>query len=269
MGDSYTRLVTSLLALSVGNSRTHIGRFDDLGAGLSASEQIENAHADLIVERVAHHFGMLDTDDAVVALASVNDRIADALVARLEGRLATTIVRIGRDLSAPISTRLDPGVKTGVDRLLCAAAAYRTLKQACVVIDCGTAITIDFVDGEGTFHGGAIAPGAQLQLDALHTRTAALPEVRFREPDAEPVGRNTEQAMLQGVVHGVRGLVQRLVERYAEAQGAFPIVVATGGDAQTLLQDTELVDRIVPDLVLMGIAAAVGSDLVDDAACDE
>ena len=261
--------MTAILALSVGNSRTQLGRFEDVATGLAASEQVENEHTDLIVERAAIHFRELADEEAVVALASVNDPVADSLVARLEGRLGVTVRRVGSDLAPPISTRLDRGVRTGVDRLLCAAAAYRTLKQACVVVDCGTAVTIDFVDGIGTFHGGAIAPGAQLQLDSLHSRTAALPSVRFREPDDEACGRNTEQAMLQGVAHGIRGLVQRLVERYAEAQGAFPMVVATGGDAPALLHDMEFIDRIVPDLVLMGIAAAVEADLVDEPASDE
>ena len=74
--------------------------------------------------------------------------------------------------------QLDPETITGVDRLLNAAAAYATLKQACVVVDAGTAVTVDFVDGHGTFHGGAIAPGARLQIDALHRGTDALPDVQ-------------------------------------------------------------------------------------------
>ncbi|MSR28969.1 MAG: type III pantothenate kinase [Phycisphaerales bacterium] len=261
--------MSAILAISVGNSRTQLGRFEEGSAEIVASECIPNSQVELIVERAAHHFEALVDETAVVALASVNDSMAHGLVARLEGRLATSITRIGRDLSAPISTRLDPRTQTGIDRLLCATAAYRVLKQACVVVDCGTAITVDFVDGEGTYHGGAIAPGAQLQLDALHDGTDALPRVAFAVPDKDSFGRNTEQAMLQGVYQGIRGLVHRLVEQYAEAQGAFPVVVATGGDAATILEHEECVDRIVPDLVLMGIAAAVEAGLVDEGTDEE
>ncbi len=258
--------MTAILAISVGNSRTQLGRFDDGSSELTASECIPNDQTDLIVERAAHYFAALSDDEAVVAIASVNDAIALPLIARLEGRMGVSITRIGRDLSPPISTRLDPKTKTGVDRLLGAAAAYRVLKQACVIVDCGTAVTVDFVDGEGTYHGGAIAPGAQMQLDALHRGTAALPAIQFTAPMDEPFGRNTEQAMLQGVTNGIRGLVQRLVEQYAEAQGAFPMVVATGGDAALLLEHEDFVDRIVPDLVLVGIATTVEAGLVDESA---
>jgi type III pantothenate kinase len=131
-------------------------------------------------------------------------------------------------------------------------------KQAVIVVDAGTAVTVDFIDGEGTFHGGAIAPGAQVQLDSLHARTAALPKLRFERPsDEEAFGRNTVAAMQLGVYEGIRGLVQSLVERYATSYGAFPLVLATGGDAETLFADCPSVQRVVPDLVLQGIRVAV------------
>lgn len=261
--------MTAILAISVGNSRTQIGRFHDGAGQLDASEHVDNSQLDLIVDRIAHHWQELDDSEALVAMASVNDSLADGLEARVAARLNTDVSRIGRDLSPPISTRLDRNTRTGVDRLLCAVAAYRTLKQACVVVDCGTAVTVDFVDGEGVFHGGAIAPGANMQLLALHEHTDALPLVKFELPDDEHFGRNTQQAMLQGVYHGIRALVQRLTERYAEALGTFPLVVATGGDAQEILGEGEFVDRVVPDLVLMGIAATGVAGLVDESADSE
>ncbi len=255
--------MTAILAISVGNTRTQIGRFVDGSETLDASEHIANADLGVIVDRVAHHWQELADEEAVVAIASVNDAVAKPLEARIGGRLGIDVIRIGRDIAPAISTRLDPQAKVGVDRLLCALAAFHTLKQACVVIDAGTAVTIDFVDGEGTFHGGIIAPGAQLQLNALHGGTDALPEVAFTIPDNEPYGRNTEQAMLQGVFFGIRGLVQCMVERYADSFGSFPMVVATGGDSATILEHHDFVDRVVPDLLLIGIALSVVADLTD------
>jgi len=265
----YTRFVTAILAISIGNTRTHIGRFLDGAEELDASEQILNTESELIVERIAHHWENLDDDEAVVAIASVNDVFAKPLEARISGRLGVDVSRIGRDIAPAISTKLDPKAKTGVDRLLCATAAFHRLKQACIVIDAGTAITIDFVDGVGTFHGGVIAPGAQMQLNALHEHTDALPEISFAIPDNEPHGRNTEQAMLQGVFFGIRGLVQRMIERYADSFGSFPMVVATGGDAQAILENEDFVDRVVPDLILLGIAISVIAGFVDESAAEE
>jgi type III pantothenate kinase len=165
---------------------------------------------------------------------------------------------VERDIAVPIGRQLDPESMVGDDRLLNAAAAYNTAKQACVVVDAGTAVTIDFVDGAGTFHGGAIVPGAKMMLDALHERTEQLPEVAMQRP-VEAIGHSTAEAMRCGAFHGIRGMVRELVERYAEAAGGYPLVIATGGDAKLLFEDDELIERIVPDLTLMGMAVTLES----------
>jgi type III pantothenate kinase len=103
-----------------------------------------------------------------------------------------------------------------------------------------------------------------MQLRALHEHTDALPAITFRKPSDEAWGRNTSEAMLRGVYEGVRGLVWKLVERYAEAYGAYPLVIATGGDAEDLFGQDELVNRIVPDLTLQGMAVAARHALAAD-----
>ena len=126
-----------------------------------------------------------------------------------------------------------------------------------------------FIDGEGVFHGGVIAPGAQMQLDALHERTDGLPELDFSMPEGEPFGRNTAAAMQRGVANGIRGLAWRMIEEFATAYEAFPLVVATGGDAETLFKGDELINRMVPDLELRGIAVAVRHALTENIDADE
>lgn len=245
-----------LLAISVGNTRTAIAAFVD--GAIRASDRVDHGDPEALAQSAERLWRSLEpADDRVCVIASVNDPIADPLERALEDRLGIEIDRIGRDLAAPIGECLDPGTRPGSDRLLNAAAAWDVMKSACIVVDAGTAVTVDFIDGEGVFHGGAIAPGAAMQLAALHEHTAALPRVAFAQPDDVPFGRNTAEAMLQGVYHGIRGLVWRLVERYAQGYGAFPPVIATGGDAQVLFGDDELIDRLVPDLTLLGIALAV------------
>ena len=155
----------------------------------------------------------------------------------------------------------------GQDRLLCAVGASVRAEQACVVVDAGTAITVDFVDGEGTFQGGIIAPGVQMMLDALHERTAALPKVPFALPDRAlgPFGKDTTHAMRLGVLNAARGLARHTIEQYAEAFGGYPQIVATGGDAPALFEHDDLVEHIVPDLQLIGIAEACARVLDADA----
>jgi type III pantothenate kinase len=214
-----------------------------------------------------------------IVIASVNPTVADALHKALRDAGEENIYRIGRDIQIPMQHTLDDASTLGQDRLLCAFGAYARAKQACVVVDAGTAVTVDFVDGEGVFHGGVIAPGAKMMLDSMHEKTAQLPQVALggqplrggagaeasQEPTSaegdgppNPFGKNTQGAMLLGVTNSIRGLVQYTVEQFAEFFGGYPQVVATGGDADALFgeqvsQGGGIVESIVPDLQLIGI----------------
>jgi type III pantothenate kinase len=244
-----------LIAIDVGNSCTRVAAVSDT----SITEPVSQSNGDLgaVTEAVLRHRETLsEASPRPIVIGSVNDAFADQLASALRDQLSEEMYRVGPDLPVPIKCELAPETITGVDRLLNAAAAFDVLKQACIVVDAGTAVTVDFIDGEGTFHGGAIAPGGRMQLQALHEHTEALPDLEFTAPDADAFGRSTGQAMLQGVHFGIQGLVRTLAEQYAEHYGAYPTIVATGGDADTLFRGDELIDRIVPDLTLQGIAVA-------------
>jgi len=251
-----------LIAISTGNTRTHLGLLRD--EAVEDPRTISNDDLPAIIDVVTGWWrslhGSTDAEPsarrAAIVLASVNESVSGSIASAIRDQLGTEVYVIGEDLPVPIGRSLDPETITGDDRLLNAAAAFDRVKQACIVIDAGTAVTVDFVDGEGTFHGGAIAPGAAMQLRALHDHTAALPEIALRAPDEETFGRSTGEAMLNGVVHGIRGMVQRLIERYSERYGAFPLVIATGGDAALLFEHEAIVNRIVPELTLVGIGVA-------------
>lgn len=253
--------LSNLIAINVGNSRTHLGRFTD--GELQEAVHFKCDDLTPILQKIVEWWKEIaEIPHASIVLASVNESESTRLVSAVKDQLSVDVYRVGDDLPVPIGRQLDPETITGIDRLLNASAAYDLIKQACVVVDVGTAITIDFIDGEGTFHGGAIAPGARLQLQSLHENTSALPDIEFAAPNGEAFGRSTSQAMLQGVFHGIRGMVWKLIERYAEEYGAFPTVIATGGDADLIFKDDELIDRIVPDLTLMGIYVTAKITLV-------
>jgi type III pantothenate kinase len=246
-----------LLAISVGNTRTKWARCDS--GGVEASGAIDNA--DLVAQprvgaEVLAQSGS-DPDSVACVLASVNDPVADRIGAGLSPLLARGVLRVRRDLEIPIRHALRDDTTVGTDRLLNALAAYRKSKQACVIVDAGTAITVDFVDGQGVYHGGAIAPGLDMMLRALHEHTAALPSLRYEHPILDegqgPFGRDTKAAMLQGVRSAGIGMTRYLVEQYAEYYGGYPIVIATGGNARLLFDADEVVEHIVPELTLLGI----------------
>jgi type III pantothenate kinase len=103
-----------------------------------------------------------------------------------------------------------------------------------------------------------------MQLQAMHNGTSALPEVEFTAPLQEAFGKNTAQAMLQGVFHGIQGMVRQLCEQYSMRYGAYPRIIATGGDAETLFKNDDLIEQIIPDLQLQGIAVSVRHTMAEE-----
>lgn len=241
----------NLLAINVGNTRSQFAAFvdDQIQDVTHLPHGTSQSLADALTQAAAP---LEARDDAVIYLSSTNGKQAERVAAEVRKVLGRPVVRMEHDINVPIGRKLDPESITGEDRLLNAAAAYDRLKQACIVIDAGTAVTVDFVDGEGTFHGGAILPGARMMLEALHQYTAQLPEIAVKQP-TENIGHNTAEAMLSGVYHGIRGAVRELTEKYAETYGAYPQIIATGGDSKLLFEGYELVESIVPDLTLWGM----------------
>lgn len=253
-----------ILAISVGNTNTQFARFQESEQPGERTVVPNSERADLIESLVCAAEPLRDVARGAIVLASVNDPVAEVIETTLKNRLGVDVYRLGRDLDIAIEQATSAATRTGQDRLLNALAAFNLFKQACTVVDAGTAVTVDFVDGVGVFQGGAIAPGAHLALSAMRGATAALPAVALRRPEPGVFGKDTEQAMLNGVCFGIQGMVRMLVERYAESYEAYPLVVTTGGDAELLFGEDPIVEKIVPDLTLRGIALACRRALIED-----
>lgn len=235
-----------LVAVCVGNTRTRVGVISDW----KVQEGRSVAHDE--VARVCEQLREANGASGFV-ISSVNKPVSVKLEMELESKAAVYVV--GRDVEIPMMHALDDASTVGQDRLLDAVGAFARLKEACIVADLGTAITIDFVDGQGTFQGGIIAPGVRAMMRAMHDCASALPDLEFEVPDGErgPFGKDTAHAMKLGVRNAVCGLLRETVERFAERFGTFPTVIATGGDAG-LVEEDPMVDRVVPDLQMMGVA---------------
>ena len=141
----------------------------------------------------------------------------------------------------------------GPDRLANAVAAKHRFGAPVVVVDFGTAVTFDVVSRAGRYIGGIITPGLAAMTDYLHEKTALLPKIRIREVTAV-VGKNTEQAMLIGAVHGYRGLVRELIaELKRELKVKNLPVVATGGYARLMAAKLPEISAVEPNLTLEGL----------------
>ncbi|MFT5423514.1 MAG: type III pantothenate kinase [Phycisphaerales bacterium] len=250
-----------LIAVAVGNTRTRVGVFHH--AELTESSAMPNSEIESVVAHVSALLEKLDAaDDPVVVIASVKPSVSGPLVKAIKAVGGATVYRVGGagggDLPIHINHTLDDeGAKTvGQDRLLNALGAFGRTGQATVVVDAGTAVTVDFVDGQGTFCGGAIAPGLNMMLDSLDDHAENLPRVTFEAPpEDQPFGVNTPAAICLGVSGMIQGLVRALTERYALSYGGYPQIVATGGDLG-LLEADGVIEHFVPDLQLIGIQVA-------------
>jgi type III pantothenate kinase len=244
----------NLLVLGAGNSRVAMGVFE-AGELTYVTRIAHEQRSDWGGKIAAAWERVKGKDNASIAGASVNPVVMESLEHVVQETTGQRVEWVGRELDLPIKVRTEQPKETGVDRVLSVAAAYEQLGKACVVVDAGTAITVNLCNDAGEFLGGAIAPGAKMMLDALHEKTARLPQVEFAVPEG-PFGRDTTEAMREGVYHSIRGLVKEVVENYATDIGSWPELIATGGDAATLFGGWELVHAISPDLVLYGIALA-------------
>jgi type III pantothenate kinase len=155
---------------------------------------------------------------------------------------------------------IDPGLEihvdrpeeVGADRLVNAVAAHRLFEGPLIIIDFGTATTFDLVDAKGAYCGGAIAPGINLSLEALHLGAAKLPRIAIRNPGSV-IGKTTVGAMQSGIYWGYVALIEGMIARMTEEFGKPTTVVATGGLAPLFNDATDRIAHLVPDLTLQGL----------------
>ena len=252
-----------LLAVDVGNSNVTIGSFRNgslVAVRRAATPRGGTAdELELLVE------GLLRLDDT--AFADVSAVVAASVVPAVSAALEAVTARRDRPLllasagTIPLPIRVDRPGEVGPDRLVNALAVARLYGTPAVVVDLGTATTFDCVAGDGAFVGGAIAPGIELGLEALASRTAKLPRVELRTPD-RAIGRDTTAAIQSGAVLGyqdlVAGLLSRIRRELADAGDVAASdvhVVLTGGlSAVPWAHALEGVEAIDAELTLKGLA---------------
>jgi type III pantothenate kinase len=145
----------------------------------------------------------------------------------------------------------DPTV-VGADRVVDAVAAYRLYGGPACVVDFGTATTFDAISSDGDYLGGAIAPGIGIASQALFQRAAMLPRVELARPPSA-IGRNTAHSMQSGLLFGYVSLVEGMVARFRQELGAQTKVIGTGGLAEIIARETEVLQILAPWLTLDGL----------------
>jgi type III pantothenate kinase len=241
----------------LGNTRLKLARSDGAG-GLGAGRSVPVAEPSAWSAALG---AMAAGPGSRWAVASVNPPAA-ARLAEVFGNLEITETRWFRSAAdVPLPSRLGQPEAAGADRALAVLAARRwlTAGRRGLVVQCGTAVTVERVDAEGVWEGGAIAPGLSAMALALSQRTAQLPEVGIGEDDPPAWGGETRSALRAGLAWGLVGAVRELIGRQSRPGEEAPAIVWTGGDAAWVARHVEGPSaRVEPDLVLRGAALAAG-----------
>ena len=250
-----------LLAIDVGNTHTVLGLFD--GADLVehwriATEAHRTADEIAVVLR-----GLLDQHPAPgghdihgIALCSTVPAVLHEMrdmCRRYYGDVPSVFVEPGVRTGVPVLT--DNPKEVGTDRIVNALAAVAMFGGPCVVVDFGTATTFDAVSAKGEYLGGAIAPGIEVSVEALGARGAQLRRVELARPRSV-IGRNTVEALQAGILYGFAGQVDGVVDRMVAELSDEPesvTVVATGGLAPLVLEESTSIDLYEPWLTLLGL----------------
>ena len=240
-----------LLLLDIGNTHTHLG--------LASSSRVLR-HTD--IETRGWFEGKAS---GCLQKFAGRSEIIGAAACSVVPRATSSVIRTVKRLFGVRCLELTPKNLSGVgidypkpgtigpDRLANAVAARHRYGAPVVVVDFGTAVTFDVVNGAGNYAGGIIAPGLAAMTDYLHEKTALLPRIRIREV-AGAIGKSTEQAMLIGAVHGYRGLIRELVlELKTELKTKHLPVVATGGYGSLIADRLSEISAVDPLLTLEGL----------------
>ena len=250
-----------ILVFDVGNTETTLGLFD--GETLRAHWRLSTE-----VPRTADEYGVLlhslvrarSLEPSVVsgaAIASVVRPVTKPLVDACRNYFRVTAVTVDGRSPLPVVLDVDEPRTVGADRIVNTLAASRIYNRDAIVVDLGTATTYDCITAEGVFLGGVIQPGVRTMADSLFRRTSKLPLTEIVAPK-RVIGRNTEECIRAGVMFGaadsIDGLVRRIRKEWPTS--SIPLVVATGGLAETLRPYCSEFEVVEPFLTLHGLRIA-------------
>src|SRR5437868_9791951 len=248
-----------LLVVDVGNTQTHFGV---IAAGESAVAQhwrfatVRESTGDELGAALSNLLALrglsfADVDSSIIS--STVPEVAEQWTQTAERYLGHEMLVVGPSVRTGMPIRVDNPREVGADRLVNAVAAYDRVRDTCVVVDFGTAITYDAVSAAGEYLGGIITPGAEISIDALYERAAKLPKVEIAEPRAL-IGKSTVEAVRSGIAFGFAGQVEGIVGRLRGELGEQTRVIATGGLAGVVVPFIrETIDEVDDLLTLIGL----------------
>ena len=245
-----------LFTIDIGNTNITFGLYE--GENLGPRWRIRTIHDKMpdeygiLLDQLFRHRGCRPEQVSGVAIASVVPPLTPIFEQVCRDYLGQTSLVVDADVRTGVRIRYDNPREVGADRVVDAVAVRALYGVPACVVDFGTATTFDAVSAEGDYLGGAIAPGIGIAAQALFERTAKLPRVELTRPPSA-IGRNTAHSIQSGLLFGYVGLVEGMVARFKAELGPETRVVATGGLAETIARETQVIDVVDPWLTLHGL----------------
>jgi type III pantothenate kinase len=251
-----------LLTLDVGNTNTVLGLYQ-----LASDELVTHWRISTLRTQTADEYGVLFLNLFAMRKIEVTE-ITSIIISSVVPPLDTTLRQVCERYFNLKPMFVEPGIKTGMpilvdnpaelgaDRLVNGVAAFARYGGPCIVVDFGTATTFDLISAKGEYIGGVIAPGLAISAEALFARAAKLSRVDVKKP-ARVIGTNTIAHLQSGLYYGYIGLVDGILERMLHetrnAEGPAPKIIATGGLARLIADDSRYIETIDDMLTLDGL----------------
>jgi type III pantothenate kinase len=248
-----------LLTVDVGNTQTHLGVWD--GGRLTHQWRASTDPA-----RTADELAMFFGEFLTMAGMSLPSQITGIAICSVVPSVTQELRELASRYFGFGAVVVEPGIKTGIavltdnpkevgaDRIANAVAAHEIFPtENAVVVDFGTAITVDAVSDQGEYIGGAIAPGLETAASALFHATAQIRRVELGDAPPSALGRSTVTSVQSGIIYGTTDLVDGLVDRITQELGGNSRVIATGGFAPSISRHSKRIERVEPILTLTGL----------------
>jgi type III pantothenate kinase len=245
-----------LLTLDVGNTNVTFGVYD--GQELKATwriatdvEKLADEYGVLILTLLEHD-GFTHADVTEAVMACVVPDLEPVFLRVCERYFGVRPVIVTAGIRTGLRILYDTPRDVGADRVADAVAAIHLYGPPLIVVDLGTGTVFDAINKEGDYLGGAIAPGIGIASEALFRRAAKLRRVELTRPQAA-IGRNTIASVQSGILFGYVGLIEGIVRRIKEELGDDPKVIGTGGFAEMIAKETDVIDVVDTNLTLAGL----------------
>jgi len=246
-----------LLAIDIGNTNTVMGVF-----------QNNKLFADWRVRTIAEHtideyaiFMHNIFADRGIKSKDINGIIISCVVPPMINTVKNYCIRefdftpfiVGPGIKTGMPIKYDNPKEVGADRIVNAVAAYEKFSSAVIVVDFGTATTIDYISSFGEYMGGIITPGIMISCDALFNKASKLPKVEIFSKPERIIAKNTIGAMNVGIIYGYVDMVDGLVNRIKNEVDTNPVVVATGGLASLIASESSTIQHVDQTITLEGL----------------